>query len=80
MDDQDVEALRSILMKEHIKRQEDEKMKPKDDGSKKISKNKMKKNKRLGKKKPRKEKWDLTPSYPGKKLKTYPLYTKNKKN
>ena len=67
-------------MKEHVKRQEEEKNKPKDDGiTKKISKNKMKKLKRLGKRKPRKEKWDLSPSVPGKKIKTYKLFTKNKK-
>ena len=76
MDDQDVEDLRKILMKEHLKRQEEEKNKPKDEITKKISKNKQKKLKRLGKKKPRKEKWDLSPSVPGKKLKTYKLYTK----
>lgn len=61
--EEDIEALRTILMKEHVQRQADLKVAKENPGS--IVKSR-KAEKRLawkkGKKKPRKQKWDLTPS------------------
>jgi hypothetical protein len=67
--EQDIEALREILMKEHVKRMEEEKLRAKENpGS--ISKKKMdQKLWRKGKKKARKQKWDLSPSGTNKKFK-----------
>jgi len=65
-DDADIEALRSIIMKEHLQKKGDDVLKVKENpGSIKKSRKAEKRNawNNKGKKKPRKQKWDLTPSH-----------------
>mmetsp|Transcript_96 Transcript_96/g.188 ORF Transcript_96/g.188 Transcript_96/m.188 type:complete len:106 (+) Transcript_96:692-1009(+) len=65
--EQDIEALRELLMKEHLQRLEAEKLKAKESPGTISKKQKNKLLWRKGKKKPRKQKWDLSPSNPSKK-------------
>ena len=61
--EEDIEALRSILMKEHLKKQAELKVAKENPGSIKKSNKALKRLAwKKGKKKPRKQKWDLTPS------------------
>lgn len=69
--EQDIENLRKILLREHMERLEQEKIKAKENPGSISKKKQQHKEWRKGKKKPRKQKWDLAPSSLGKKFKGF---------